>query len=472
MPGIESNQKKETFFEKMDRETQEMLNFLKNNIWLNKDPWITKQPRLEKWAAVFDYKNMWRDWEVVTRKESNGNYTVRIKKMVRFPDWKYDWQTQKNGEKEIFTIKANDKLTFNRKLWTVLDTIIWKNRDRLPITGWKVYDLLNPVVKKPDNNAKNNPSQAPKKKTSQTGNKPSSSRETKETNMKTNLKEKPIDLHYKEKNKEKRLEKPNYPKNERSVEWRITRCLRFASITDAVEDRYWIPRWFLMALMAQEWRWDPTIINENLDWWAGLIHIQALNAAEYWMKTLPRFKWRWDEKNQVDYKHWKKLKEAKEKTKDNLRKLSEMDDRFNPIMGIDVSARFLMLEKWWKNAKTWDDRINVANNYAARHMSDYGYPVLVYWTTINKIRWNRMPVFKDKEINKVINWQVSAYVNQKWDRTNLSINRTKNAISNLKFTIDWQKVSSQEYYKYLQWQWDNYGLSDYVKYNKEHPYKK
>ena len=58
MPGIESYQKKETFFEKIDRETQEMLNFLKNNIGLNRDPWITKQPRLEKWAAVFDYKNM------------------------------------------------------------------------------------------------------------------------------------------------------------------------------------------------------------------------------------------------------------------------------------------------------------------------------------------------------------------------------------------------------------------------------
>ena len=45
-------------------------------------------------------------------------------------------------------------------------------------------------------------------------------------------------------------------------------------------------------------------------------------------------------------------------------------------------------------------------------------------------------------------------------------------MSNLKFTIDGQKVSSQEYYRYLQWQWDNYGLSDYVKYNREHPYKK
>lgn len=472
MSGIETQQSNETPREKLRRQTSESLNWLKDKVKLNNDPWITKQPTLEDWAAVFGYKYMWWKWEIVTRKEGNGRYSVRIKKWVRFPDWKYDWQTQKNGDNKTFAIDANDKLTFNRKLWTALDTIIWKNRDRLPTTGWKVYDLLNTVEKKPDKNTKSAPSQAPHKKPSQPSNKPSNNRESRETHGRTNLREKPIDLHYKEKNKERRLEKPNYPENERTVEWRITRCLRFASITDAVEDRYWIPRWLLMALMAQEWWWDPTVINLNGDWGAGLIHIQAINAAEYWMKTLPRFKWRWDKNNQIDYKHWAKLREAKEKTKDNLRKLSEMDDRFNPIMGIDVSARFLMGDKWWRNAKTWDDWIRVANRYAWRWMADYGYSVLTYWTTINKIRWNKMPTFKDKEINKVINWQVSALVNGKWERTSLAINRTKAAVENLRFTIDWTRVSSQEYYRYLQGQWDNYGLSDYVKYNREHPYKK
>ena len=472
MSGIETQQSNENPREKLRRETSESLNWLKEKVKLKNDPWIIKQPTLENWAAVFGYKYMWWKWEIVTRKESNGKYSVRIKKWVKLPNWKEWWQTQKNGDNETFPINANDKLTFNRKLWTALDTIIWKKRDRLPNTGWRVYDLLNTVDKKPDNTTKTTPSQAPHKKPSQPSNKPSNSREARETNGRTNLREKPIDLHYKEKNKERRLEKPNYPENEQSVEWRITRCLRFASITDAVEDRYWIPRWLLMALMAQEWWWDPTVINLNGDWGAGLIHIQAINAAEYWMKTLQRFKWRWDKKNQIDYKHWAKLKEAKEKNKNNLRKLSELDDRFNPIMGIDVSARFLMGDKWWKNAKTWEDWVRTICRYAWRWMSDYGYSVLVYWTTINKIRWNRMPAFKDKEINKVINWQVSAFVNGKWERTNLSIDRTKKAVENLRFTIDWTRVSSQEYYRYLQWQWDNYGLSDYVKYNREHPYKK
>ena len=419
--------------------TKKSLNDLKKDIESWVEPSVTKGPeKTSNGKVLFDYEKNGQKWEIVVGKSWN-TYETRIKKRIN-----NQWHTQKFWKNETYNFTASDKLSFNKWLWVAMDKIIGSSRDRLPNTGWKVYEMLNST----------------------------SSKETKETYWKTDLKKKPIDLHYKEKNKERKLENINYPKNEQSVEWRITRCLRFASITDAVEDRYWIPRWLLMALMAQEWWWDPTVINLNGDWGAGLIHIQAINAAEYWMKTLPRFKWKKDKKNQIDYKHGAKLKDAKKNTNNNLRKLSEMDDRFNPIMGIDVSARFLMGDKWWRNAKTWDDWIRVANRYAWRWMSDYWYSVLVYWTTINKIRWNKMPAFKDKEINKVINWQASAKVNGKWERTDLSIDRTKKAVENLRFTIDWTKVSSQEYYKYLQGQWDNYGLSDYIKYNKEHPYKK
>jgi hypothetical protein len=153
MSGIETKQSNENPREKLRRETNETLNWLKNKVKLNNDPWITKQPTLENWAAVFGYKYMWWKWEIVTRKESNGKYSVRIKKWLKLPNWKEWWQTQKNGSNETFPIIANDKLAFNRKLWVALDTIIWKNRDRLPTTGWKVYDLLNPdksTPKKPE----------------------------------------------------------------------------------------------------------------------------------------------------------------------------------------------------------------------------------------------------------------------------------------------------------------------------------
>ena len=83
-----------------------------------------------------------------------------------------------------------------------------------------------------------------------------------------------------------------------------------------------------------------------------------------------------------------------------------------------------------------------------------------------------MPVFKDNEINKVIRWEVSAMVNGTREKTNLAVNRTQEAVNNLKPTIDWKQVSLSNYYAYLRWQWDNYGLSEYVNYNKTHPYVK
>ena len=426
------------------------LDILKNQI--GTDRWVTKQPeKIKSGAIVFRYKNFWWEYEIVTRKE-NDIYKVRVKKWVKLSNWKRWWQTQKINGDEIYSFKASNKSDFDGWLRIAFNKTIGYYRDSLPNTWWMVYNLLN-------NNSTHRNNSANKDSKVETGKKG------------TNLRKKPLDLKYKEKNKERNLG-INYPKNERSVEWRITRCLRFASITDTVEDRYWIPRWLLMALMAQEWRWDPTVINLNWDWWAGLIHIQAINATDYWMKTLTRYKKHEDKNNQVDYEHWKRLKEAKEQTKNDLKKLSNLDDRFNPVMGIDLSARFLLQDKGGKNANTWDDWIKAANRYAWRWMQDYGYSVLVYWTAINKVRWNKMPIFKDKEINKVIRWEVSARVNGTREKTNLAVKRTQEAVNNLNPKIDWKQVSLNDYYSYLRWQRDNYGLSEYVNYNKTHPYVK
>ena len=109
MSGIETKQSNETPREKLRRETNETLNWLKDKVKLNNDPWITKQPTLENWAAVFGYKYMWWKWEIVTRKENNNKYSVRIKKWVNLPNWKEWRQTQKNGNNETFNFNANDK---------------------------------------------------------------------------------------------------------------------------------------------------------------------------------------------------------------------------------------------------------------------------------------------------------------------------------------------------------------------------
>lgn len=44
----------------------------------------------------------------------------------------------------------------------------------------------------------------------------------------------------------------NFPTNKWGDFARVARCLRWKPVTDAVEDRYHIPRGLLMAMMAQE----------------------------------------------------------------------------------------------------------------------------------------------------------------------------------------------------------------------------
>lgn len=439
--SFETKQGNDSWFDKAFKPIRDSLSLLENEI--NPDKWIIKQPTLKDWAVIFDYRHLWQYREIVIRKKSNGNYSVRIKKMEKLSNWNFDWKTQKNGDKDTFDFFANDKSTFNNKLWAALDKIIGKNRDKLPNTWWKVYDLLN--------NSNN-----------------------REVNRdKTNLKIKPIDLKYKEINKEKKVE-VNFPSNQYSVEWRVTRCLRFSSITDAVEDRYWIPRWLLMALMAQEWWWDPTVINQKkwwkCDWWAWLIHMQATNAANFWLKTLQR-----SNNGMIDYEHGKRLQEAKRNTKNNLKELSKLDDRFNPVLSVDASARFLLNE--YNNLpqnKRWIDRwLHAVNKYAWRWMADYWYSIVVYWTTINTIRnnENKIPKFSE-EIEKVKKWKCAAKVNDTYENVNSCIARTKNTIRNANIKIDWEPVSLLNYRIYLNWQRNNFGLSEYNTYNKKHPYIK
>jgi len=419
-----------------------------------KDKWVERKEDFQG-KKVFDYTDKCsppQKWEIVIGKIENNKYSITVKK------WENGgWKSK--IYKEEFT--ADNKNDFNKELWKNLDETIGKVSDdkriNLRNTWTKVYEDLN----------KKAPTQQKKTETN-SEKKESQEKETK----KTNLKSKPIDLKYSEKNKE-RVADAKYP-NKTSVEWRVTRCLRFKSITDAVEDRYWIPRWLLMAMMAQEWWWDPTVINQRVstdsektcDWWAWLIHIQATNAADYWLTTLRR-----STNNMKDYPHWERLETAKEETWDNLAKLSKLDDRFNPVLSVDVTARYLMKYCGWNNAKTWDEWMKAVNKYAWRWMKDYWYSVIVYWATINSIRDNSMLNFS-KEIEKVKTWGWAAKVNGKQENVKNCITRTKKAINNLDPSLDGELVSLDEYYQYLEWQWDNYWLAEYKKHNKEHPYVK
>ncbi len=142
MTWIES-QEYESPRKRLERQTKEILSLLSGNVRLNNDPWIIKLPRLIDWAAVFNYKYMWWKWEIVTRKNRNGRYSVRVKRWETLPNWWEWWRTKMNDNNETFTFSANDRIIFNRQLWVALDKTIWINRDRLPDTWRRVYELLN-----------------------------------------------------------------------------------------------------------------------------------------------------------------------------------------------------------------------------------------------------------------------------------------------------------------------------------------
>lgn len=402
---------------------------------------------------VFDFtaKN-WERWEIVTEKSNNTEYKIRVKKWVRLSNWQDWWQTQKNWSEDLFSITAQDPKEFTKDLLIILYKTIWEknlwiwNLVPFSITWNGVFEWLN-----------------------------NNTNESIENQWKTNLKKKPIDLRYQEINKEMDIV-ANYPKEKTSVEWRITRCLRFASITDCVEDRYGIPRWLLMAMMAQEWRWDPTVINQRsngkCDWWAGLIHIQATNAADYWLNTIQR-----DNDSMADFGHWDRLIQAKENTNNNLAMLSQLDDRFNPVLGVDLAARYLMQFCGWRYRKTWDDWLKAVWWYNNKGETErnwnlkYVNSVLVYWSTINAVRKNPMPTFS-KESEKIKKWQASVVVNWTSENVNNCISRTEDAINNLNPTFNGEIIPLNLYYTYLRLQRNNFGLKEYGQYNKDHPYQK
>lgn len=262
------------------------------------------------------------------------------------------------------------------------------------------------------------------------------------------IKDKPIHLWYKQIVKDKDLDPINFPENKFNMISRIARCLRWKPITDAVEDRYEIPRWLLMAMMAQEWLWDPTMPNLWWDWWLWLIHIQAINAHDFWLKTLKRYN-TWV----VDTKHWKLINETLRKYKYSIPKLLEHDDRFHPVMAVDCAARFLVncKNRAWSGT---DDRIHALRYYSWRWYSGkwwYGYKVIEYRATINNITWDWFPQNFSKNIFQDI---------QDCKNKNSKI---KDKLNNLEFMIDGEKAWYSEYLAYFEESMQNFELQKYMK---------
>lgn len=268
--------------------------------------------------------------------------------------------------------------------------------------------------------------------------------------------DKPINLWYKEINKEKKIT-IDLP-DQYSTQGRILRCMRWKSATDAVEDKYNIPRWLLLAMMAQEGMGDPTQPNDSgngtSDWGLWLIHIQAANAAEFWLKTLPRYT-TW----MRDFKHGEEIIKAKNTYSNDIKQLITVDDRFHPIMWLDCAARFL--KNVYNRTEAGKDRwINALRKYSARGLDDYLRPVVKYWVLINQYTWDKLPDFSantNNEISKMKNaWAVTL------DGLQVPLNEVKTASEKLTITIDGKPTTYKQYLQYFAWQTQNYWLNEYT----------
>lgn len=264
------------------------------------------------------------------------------------------------------------------------------------------------------------------------------------------LKDKPIDLWYHQYVEDKKLILKNMPGNKFNTISRVSRCLRWKPITDAVEDRYGIPRWLLMGMMAQEWMWDPTMPNmppkdyKYGDVWLGLIHIQAVNAHDFGLKTLPR-----STNKMVDRVHWKLIDEALSSCNKDISKLVKLDDRFHPVLAVDCSARFLMncKRRVWNGTDSW---MHALKKYSARSYSDYCVKVIKYWTAVNNVTWDGFPEWFSQDVNTLMS------------------NKTKDTkyvvdnLNKLSFVIDGEESGYDEYLAFFEQSMQNFYLGEYM----------
>lgn len=259
------------------------------------------------------------------------------------------------------------------------------------------------------------------------------------------FKDKPINLGYHQYTEDKGIIFKNMPKEKFHIVSRVSRCLRWKPITDAVEDRYDIPRGLLMAMMAQEWLWDPTMPNLGGDWWLWLIHIQAINAHIFGLKTLPR-----STDKMRDTKHGKLIKETLSHCHYNMSKLVEKDDRFHPVMAVDCAARFLVDCRRRAGGGT-DSWMHALRKYSGRSYWDYCIKVIRYWAAVNNVTWDKFPKWFSQNVYDEIHTQ---------QKNNMYV---KDKLENLSFEIDGENSWYDWYLAYFEESMQNFELWKYIK---------
>ncbi|MGV8087323.1 MAG: hypothetical protein ACP5N1_06855 [Candidatus Woesearchaeota archaeon] len=200
---------------------------------------------------------------------------------------------------------------------------------------------------------------------------------------------------------------------------RIQRALRWKNISSESENKYGLPKDYLIGMMCVESEGDPTRPNDSGDGGAGVIHMQPSMSKKYGLDMIT------NSHKLVDRNQGKKIVKTLKDKKRDLKNLIEHDDRWHVIINIDAAAR--MIADSYVSTGSWDRALR---KYAGR--KTYGDKVKNYVANINNS--NYMKLVKD-DFNK----------------------RNKGVI------INGKQITFDEYIRIFQEQNRNYGLDTYKK---------
>lgn len=264
---------------------------------------------------------------------------------------------------------------------------------------------------------------------------------------------KPLDLHYVHKVEDKKI---NTEWSSSDVVNRIVKVLRFADITDEIESIYGIPNGLLLALAAHESTWNPLLPNGWGDGGAWLSHIQGINAKNFWLTTLPL-----STNRMIDRLHGAKIKEELQNSKQRMAYMINKDDRFHPVLWLDVVWRFVIhLEKVKSKKHTWSDLwIHVLKWYSAR-WDKYVHEILKYRYTIQSYRWKDIPTFSRWYQDYISSLSSDVAIRKKLiDGKDVKVGNVEH--NWFKAKIDWKYVSTKDYFQYFEDRLVNYEFDKY-----------
>ena len=228
---------------------------------------------------------------------------------------------------------------------------------------------------------------------------------------------------------------------------KVLRALRFKNVTDAVEDRYNLPRNVILAMVIKESNGIDLLPNGLGDGGFGLCHMQPLLAVEFGLRTFKNCNSmvcngkdkRSCTRFGIKLNHAKDLKDLIESKSFNRKLLISYDDRLHPILNLDAVGRMLSCYMDGKPIKGLGPLRTAVCRYAGSHNYEK------YWS------------------------KVLYYVDLLEDKDFMSKLESKFNNLNQKLLIDGKPANFDSYLSVFQKQNYNYGLEEYRKLPKMTP---